>query len=166
MLELARRVAAHGPMRRTLVFAAFGAEEFGQLGSRAFLARGPIQRGAIVAMVDLDMIGRARSGTPMWFGVDSGSGLRQLLEQHARRLHLQPLLRATEPPRSDIDAFLGQQIPAVLFTTGLHAQYHRPGDVPELIECEPALRWLDCVEALVGDLANGERSKFAAGKNK
>lgn len=162
LLELARRLVARGPQRRSLVFAAFGAEEFGQLGSREFLSRGPIRTGSIVAMVDLDMIGRARSGTPMCFGVDSGIGIRQLLLQQARGLQLRPILRNGESPRSDCDAFLAQGIPAVLFTTGLHAQYHRPADVPELIECEPALRWLDLSEALVRELANGRRVQFAA----
>ena len=68
--------------------------------------------------------------------------------------------------RSDQWAFLERRVPALLFTTGLHDQYHRPGDVPELIEVDAALRVVAVVEQLVAGLADGARPKFVADDGK
>ena len=166
LLELARRCVARGPLRRSVVFAAFGAEELGQLGSQEFLRCGAVPAGSIAAMIDLDMIGRGRSGAPTWLGVDSGTGLRELVEQQGQRLHLHAVLRGSGSSRSDMDAFLARRIPSLWFTTGLQAHYHRPDDVPELIEFEAARRWLEVVDGVLQQLANGDRPGFTAGTGK
>lgn len=155
VLELARRLAQKAPPRRSVVFVAFGAEEFGQLGSRRFLDEGPIPPAAMAAMLDLNMIGRARSGTPTLHGVDSGTGLRELVQAHAAA-GLTPQLRPWSSHRSDQSVFLSRGVPALLLTTGLHEDYHRPSDTPELVETEGALRLLDLAEALVRALADAD----------
>jgi len=166
VLELARRARAAGPRRRGVVFAAFGAEELGQAGSRWFLDHLP--GGAVIAaMVDLDMIGRASSSTLTVYGAGSADCLLAAIAT-ARRIDTEfPLaVRDRTSYRSDQWAFLERRVPALLFTTGLHDQYHRPGDVPELIEVDAALRVVAVVEQLVAGLADGARPKFVADDGK
>src|SRR4029077_8580098 len=58
VLALARAFAAAGGAPRTLVFAAFSAEELGLLGSAEYVRRPPLPIDKTVLMVNLDMIGR------------------------------------------------------------------------------------------------------------
>jgi hypothetical protein len=48
----------------------------------------------------------------------------------------------------------------LLFTTGMHGQYHRPTDVPELVEVDAALRIVDLVDDVLQALADGPRLGF------
>jgi hypothetical protein len=57
-------VARRAELGRPVVIAFFGAEEVGMLGSRAFVASGPTPRGAMFAMVNVDMIGRSLVDQP------------------------------------------------------------------------------------------------------
>jgi Zn-dependent M28 family amino/carboxypeptidase len=156
LLELARRLRAGPALRRSVLLVGFGAEEFGQLGSREFLDCGPIAPPAIVAMVNLDQIGRAESRTPRVYGVGSGIGLEALVEAAARGRGVKAQLHAWSSPRSDHYRFLRQEIPALLFHTGLHDQYHRPSDVPGLVEIKGALRVVDLAERVIRDLAEAD----------
>ncbi|HLQ37251.1 MAG TPA: M20/M25/M40 family metallo-hydrolase [Planctomycetota bacterium] len=164
LLELARRCRKCGATGRTIVFVAFGAEEVGQIGSKTFVEQGPFASGSIAAMVDLDMIGRGRSGTLAVYGNATGTGIGALVAEQARQCGLDLQVRDRANHRSDQAAFLDHGVPALLFTTGLHDQYHRPSDVPELVEVEAAGRILDLVSAVVQGLANGARPQFVTAK--
>ena len=80
------RDAAPAPARRTLVFVAFGAEELGLLGSTHYVSHPAVPLDRTVAMVNLDMVGRLRDGRLHAMGVDTGQGLRALVEQAAQGL--------------------------------------------------------------------------------
>src|SRR5262245_27808675 len=166
VLELARRARAAGPRRRGVVFAAFGAEELGQAGSRWFLDHLP-SGAEVAAMIDLDMIGRASSSKLAVYGAGSADCFAAAITA-ARRVDPEFALAVRDRTsyRSDQWAFLERRVPALLFTTGLHDQYHRPGDVPELIEVDAALRAVGVVEQLVAGLADGSRPEFVAGEGK
>ena len=159
LLDLARRCQARGAQDRTMVFAAFGAEELGQLGSRWFLehldAAAPV-----VAMIDLNMIGRGRSRRLVIYGAGTGQGFGDCLKSAAAAAGLVVDVRDRTNFRSDQSVFVTSGVPSLWFTTGLHDQYHRPGDVPGLVECEAALRILDGIDQLVRDLAAGPRHAF------
>jgi Zn-dependent M28 family amino/carboxypeptidase len=167
VLALARRWQQRPAGKRTIVFAAFGAEEFGQLGSHRWLASGAPATRSIVAMIDLDMIGRGRSGRLSVYGSDSGAGFRALLEQQQKALGLAAQLRDRSSYRSDQNEFLACGIPALLFTTGVHDQYHRPGDVPGLVEVTAAVRIVDLVDQMLQNLVDGaERPLFVPPQQK
>ncbi|MEC7584737.1 MAG: M20/M25/M40 family metallo-hydrolase [Planctomycetota bacterium] len=162
LLELARRWRVRGGGRRSVLFAAFGAEELGQRGSRWLLAHLP-SRGRVVGMIDLNMIGRAASQPLTVYGADTGSGLRRLVtDAVSAETRLQVQLRHRTSYRSDQWVFASAGIPALLLTTGLHEQYHRPGDVPELVEVEAALQVVDLTERLLVALDRSPRLSFAA----
>lgn len=159
LLELARRAKARASNERTIVFAAFDAEELGQQGSAWFLAHLATPRD-LVAMVDLNMIGRGRSSRLFVYGASTGQGLDELLRAAAAATSLPFDRRDRSSYRSDQGVFLAAAIPSLLFTTGLHEQYHRPTDAPALVELDAAVRILDGIDQVVRDLATGPRHAF------
>ena len=59
LLELAGRLKKdRDRLKRSVIFVAFGAEEMGLLGSKYFVNHSPADLSKIVAMVNLDMVGR------------------------------------------------------------------------------------------------------------
>lgn len=157
LLAVAERLTRGPELPRSVVFVAFGAEEVGMAGSRHFLEECPFARERIVAMVALTMIGRAGTAGLSIQGVGSGRGMRGLVaELVAARGDLRVWLRDTTSLRSDHYVFLRSRIPALLFHTGLHDQFHTPADVPSLVQTGPAVRVAELAAAVVGALAAAE----------
>jgi aminopeptidase YwaD len=131
VMALARAFAAVGGAPRTLVFVAFAGEEMGLLGSTHFAQRAPFPHGKTVLMVNLDMVGRLRDGKLYVAGVDSGGGLRGLVNDAAKGLALMPDVRGDPFSPSDHTAFYTAGVPVLFLFTGAHSDYHRPTDTWE-----------------------------------
>jgi hypothetical protein len=136
VLALVRAFAASGGMPRTLVFAAFSGEELGLLGSAHYAGRPawPIEKTTL--MLNLDMVGRLRHGRLYVGGVDSGTGLRELVAGAARDLPLAVQWSGDPWSSSDHSTFYRAGRPVLFFFTGLHADYHKPGDTWDKINAE------------------------------
>lgn len=81
LLELARLLSA-APPRRTVVFAAFGGEEEGLLGSHFYVNRQPaVPLAQTVAMFNMDMVGRMKEDKLIVGGAGTAAEWRQLLER-------------------------------------------------------------------------------------
>ncbi len=128
MLALARAFAATGGAPRTLIFVAFSGEELGLLGSKHYSKNPawPLER--TILMLNLDMVGRLRHERLFVGGVDSGTGLRDLLAEAARGLPLSLELRGDPWAPSDHTTFYRAGLPVLFFFTGIHEDYHRPTD--------------------------------------
>jgi hypothetical protein len=130
VLELARAFAEQ-PRRpgRDVIFVLFGAEEWGLLGSRHYVAHPAVSLDDCVAMINMDMIGRSEQGRVEVGGVGTAAVLPDLLEEALD--DLDSLHAETTPsvnPNSDHQPFLEAGIPVVSLFTGLHGEYHRPTD--------------------------------------
>jgi len=139
LLAVARAAAAAGPARRTLLFAAFGAEELGILGSAQLVrnppAACPVER--MQLMVNLDMVGRPQGGKVYVEGADTARGLRDLVRALADAAPRVPLTLAFGGGGygpSDHTSFYAKGVPVVFLFTGAHADYHRPSDTAEKID--------------------------------
>ncbi len=135
LLEIARTWQAQGYVpRRTVVFAAWDAEEQGLLGSIHYVTypRYPLEDTA--AMLQLDMVG-AGAGA---LALDGEPGLLEHLLRDAETL----AIPTAEYPlgRSDHVPFLEAGVPAGLLIWWDPDQaiphYHRPGDTPAVIDAE------------------------------
>lgn len=135
VLALAEAFARAGGTRRTLVFVAFGAEEIGLLGSNHYVQHPAVPLEQTVAMVNLDMVGRLRERLHV-MGVDTGQGLRTLVEQAAAELGVALALRGDGVAPSDHTPFLTRERPVLFVTTGPHEDYHRPSDTWDRIDAE------------------------------
>jgi hypothetical protein len=139
VLAVARAFAADGPARRTLVFAAFGAEELGLLGSAHLVksppAACPLEK--MQLMVNLDMVGRLRERKLYVAGADTARELRDVvraLAERAPRLPLRIVFAGDGYGPSDHTSFHARGVPVLFLFTGAHADYHRPSDTADKVD--------------------------------
>jgi Zn-dependent M28 family amino/carboxypeptidase len=141
----ARAFVAQRP-KRSLLFVHHGAEERGLLGSRYHSAHPVVPLAQIVAVLNGDMIGRNHPDTATLLGVQpphrgSSELVEMALQANAAtgRFVLDTLWdRPTHPEgwyfRSDHLPYARLGVPALMYTTNLHDDYHTAGDIPERID--------------------------------
>lgn len=128
VLELARAWKQSGRTpRRTIVFTHFAGEELGVLGSKALAEALPFGDGRVVAMVNLDMVGRLGPKGLAIGGLGSSDAWMPLLDKIGSA-GLEILYEGSVATRSDHASFYRKDIPVLFFFTGVHSDYHRPGD--------------------------------------
>jgi hypothetical protein len=133
LLAVARAAAAGPAPRRTLLLAAFAAEELGVLGSAWLVTHAPaacpVER--MQLMVNLDMVGRPQGGRLYVHGVDTARGLRDRVAELAARPPATPFTLAWRGDGygpSDQTSFYARGVPVLFLFTGAHLDYHRPSD--------------------------------------
>lgn len=133
--------------RRAVAFVAFSGEERGLLGS-TYLVNHPDELAfpfeRVVAMVNLDMIGRLRNDDLWVFGLDTGEGMADIFHDANAGLGLDLQDAATSHAigggASDHAVFFLQRIPSVHLFTGVHEDYHRPSDTADKINAAGGAR--------------------------
>ena len=141
LIEIARLFAGEPAPDRSILFIAFTAEESGLHGSKYFVDHpiAPIDR--MVAMLNMDMIGRLDADDSVEvFGVDTGDSFRRSVESTARRLGLKIAASPDAGGRSDHAAFVRSEIPSLHFFSGQHSDYHKPSDDSEKINADGGAR--------------------------
>jgi len=156
VMALARAFARVGGARRTLVFAAFTAEELGLLGSTHYVRSPSIPLDRTMAMLNLDSVGRMQENRVNVMGVDSARELRALVSEVAAELGLELRLTGDAFGPSDHTAFYTQDRPVLFFFTGTHEDYHRPTDTWEKINAEGLRRVALAAYRVASRLANQE----------
>jgi hypothetical protein len=135
VVELARTAgASQWKPKRTVIFATFGGEEMGLLGSRAFMNAPPVDSSMIVAMVNLDMTGMGDGG----FGIGGGGTLGQTYYRWRAGLDSTSVLLLDEGriggESSDYAPFLRSGIPSIAcWSRGEHRHYHDIEDTPHYV---------------------------------
>ena len=140
LLELAA-YCRKNPFRRSIVFAAFDAEEGGLNGARAFVASPPIPKGRIALNLNLDMVSRSDKREIYIAGTSHTPALRAPLEKVATAASVKVLFGHDRPgsgsddwtSQSDHFAFHAAKIPFVYFGVEDHADYHKPTDTADKI---------------------------------
>jgi Zn-dependent M28 family amino/carboxypeptidase len=139
VLALAR-VFEREPPRHSVVFVAFDAEEFGGVGSHAWVAAAPIPLDQILVDVNLDMVGRNVKNQLYAAGPTRYPGLRPLVEQAIACAQITVTIGHDGPGsaggedwtnQSDQGAFNAKGIPFVYFGEEDHPDYHRATDSAE-----------------------------------
>jgi acetylornithine deacetylase/succinyl-diaminopimelate desuccinylase-like protein len=167
MLEVARRLAAAGPLPRSVVFVAFSGEEIGLLGSEHYTANPSVPLADTVAMVNLDMVGRMQDDKLIIQGMDTATVFGPLVDRlgAAGRLTIRKQPGGSGP--SDHASFYAKKIPVLHLFTGTHPDYHRPTDTAEKINYEGMERLATMVTELVTELARvPERPAYLQGGSK
>ena len=150
--------------KRSIIFAFFGAEEQGLIGSKNFLEwmkQGddkrinlPINIKGIVAMVNLDMVGRMRDNAMSVSGTGTSSQFKAMAEVVAEQTKLNISCTPDGYGPSDHASFVAQDIPVLFLTTGGHMEYHTPDDVPSTLNYDGMQQTLDFSQELITRLAN------------
>ena len=162
VLQLARHFKKTGSPR-SIIFAFFGAEEQGLVGSKFFLdwmkhddkrrINLPADKGGIVAMVNLDMVGRMRNHSLSVSGTGTSSSFKEMVEAVAGQtgVHVSCVPDGYGP--SDQASFVAADIPVLFLTTGGHMEYHTPADVPSTLNYEGMQQTLEFSQELIARLA-------------
>ena len=150
--------------KRSVIFAFFGAEEQGLIGSKNFLewmkkddARRinlPADKKGIVAMVNLDMVGRMRDNAMSVSGTGTSSEFKAMAEAAAEQTKLNISCTPDGYGPSDHASFVAQEIPVLFLTTGGHMEYHTPDDVPSTLNYDGMQQTLDFSKSLITQIAN------------
>jgi hypothetical protein len=142
----AARAFVKQPGRRSALFINHGAEERGLIGSRWHAAHPVVPLERIVAVLNGDMIGRNHPDSASLLGSqpphrNSGDLVAMALRANALtgRFALDSLWdRPTHPEgwyfRSDHLPYARVGVPALMYTTNLHEDYHTPRDDPQRID--------------------------------
>ncbi len=155
LLEVARLSALKADHRATWVFVAFGAEESGLQGARAYMSAPTVDLSRVELAINFDMIGRispGESGAGIGYQVLGGSASLTLERLRAAAsatgLPVWPLTSFDEPSILSDATVLAERLPALLLSTGLHEDHHQLTDTPEKIDYAQIERAVRLVLAL------------------
>jgi len=132
VLELARSLALGARPRRTVIFALFGSEESGGLGSTWFQLHPPVPMEQIAANLEFEMIGRPDPKymhDTLWLTGWERSNLGPALAEHGAKLEADKRPEEKFFMRSDNFVLAKKGVVAQTVSSyGLHKDYHQPSD--------------------------------------
>lgn len=150
LLMLANHFSANPPAN-SVKFVAFSGEEVGLLGSRHFTDTMEIDVDSILAMINLDMIGRLDDGELTIFGTGTATIWDEMLEQIQA-----DSLSITKTPSgsgsSDHTPFYEKGIPVLHYYSGTHEDYHRETDTADKINYRGMTWVLEHVKEVISEL--------------
>jgi Zn-dependent M28 family amino/carboxypeptidase len=168
VIEIARRLAAGSRPRRTIIFAAMTGEEVGLLGTRWYLEHPVVPMAALVANLEIEMIGRPDSlagGTDhAWLTGYERSTMGEMFA--AKGLPIGPDRRPEQSffNRSDNIAFARMGIPAhTISSFNLHKDYHQVTDEIGAVDFAHMAAVIDAATGAVDLLANGPTPTWKPG---
>lgn len=154
VLELARLLSQREePLGRSILFILFTAEERGLLGSQHFVNNPTVPLDKIVAMINLDMVGRLKEDKLIVYGTGTAPEFKGWIEELAKAYGFELKAVPTGFGPSDHTAFYAKKIPVLHFFTDLHEDYHRPSDDADKINYEGMARIVAMVYDVVERLA-------------
>ncbi len=184
ILELAEafskaKAEGHGP-RRSILFMTVTGEEKGLWGSEYYTSNPVIPLAQTVCDLNIDMIGRvdeAHKTDPKYvylIGADKlSSDLNRISEEaNTKYVNLKLDYTFNDPSdpnrfyyRSDHYNFARNKVPVIFYFTGVHEDYHRPGDDVEKILFDKQSKIVQLVFYTAWELANrDERIKVDSNK--
>jgi aminopeptidase YwaD len=153
VIELAEKFAHEKNNRRPIIFVAFTAEEFGLIGSKAFVSEPPFSLKKANVMFNFDMVGRLDSERNLTIGgVGTSLESQAMIDSLVRGFNVKISKEGYGP--SDHASFYGENIPVIYFTTGVHDQYHTPKDTYDRINVSGEQLIIENAALLINEAAN------------
>ncbi len=149
ILEIAHKFANSDQKPHfSYMFACFTGEEAGLLGSTHMARNLPVDSSLIRMMLNVDMIGHLQEqekGLAI-FGTGTCSQFKMFFDSLDTG-DLKVTAKEAGIGASDHTAFYSANIPVMHFFTGAHDVYHRPGDIPALIDSEGLLKVTSLIDS-------------------
>jgi len=136
VMAMAEALARQPTRRRNLLVAFWSAEEMGLVGSNAFINAPPVPLNQIAAYLNFDMVGRMRDNKLAVQATGTSPGWAMLLERANVAAGFDLTLQPDPYQPTDVQSFNQASVPSLNFTTGAHADYHKPSDTPDKIDYE------------------------------
>lgn len=139
LIEVARNLyQRRGELRRSVIIAAFDAEELGLYGSNKLAKRLSATDINVVMMMSLDMVGwYAKSKTLYLEGSSTLQGGDELLKRIAYENNIKIKTKDFETSlftATDTEGFAKNGVPTLAVTTGTKSPYHKPEDDADRID--------------------------------
>ncbi len=158
MIAAAERLAIGPRPRRPVVFIAFTGEEEGLLGSSHWVKNPTVPLDSVVAMLNLDMVGRLRDNGLVVYGTGTAAEWDGVVTPELDRLGVAK--RSYIPDgygSSDQTSFYMNGIPVLHLFTNTHSDYHRPTDDWDRIDVPGLNTVADLLAALARKVGSGAR---------
>lgn len=153
-VRLLKELGMRKGLKKDIIFAAFGAEEKGTIGS-ALLADTLEKTGSLpLLMFNLDMVGRLRDSVLQVGGTGTFEGADSLLRASLNS-SLPLVLKTSESGYgpSDHSVFYRANVPVLFISTGPHTDYHTPFDTPDKINYQGMAHIVSYVTSLAAAVA-------------
>lgn len=138
VLEAARFLVQSDLKKHNYIFIAFTAEEKGLIGSRHFAESEAYDMGKVNYMLNFDMLGRLADNNLSLIGTGTTPTWDSAIDR-AAPAHFNIRKSPGGLGGSDHTAFYLKNIPVLFFFTGIHDDYHRPGDTPDKVNYQGTL---------------------------
>lgn len=122
------------PRRRNVMLTLWSGEEFGLIGSSAFMATPPIPTDRIEAYLNFDMVGRMQDNKLTVQALGTSPVWAKIIEQANVSAGFDLQLQQDPYQPTDVASFNLASVPCLTFFTGTHADYHRPTDTADKID--------------------------------
>ncbi|MBD3289276.1 M20/M25/M40 family metallo-hydrolase [candidate division KSB1 bacterium] len=132
-------------IKRPVVFIAFTAEEIGMIGSTYFVKHPLYPLEKVVAMLNLDTVGRMTENELIIFGSGTATQWQYILNGYNHKHQLELVLRPEGNSPSDHAIFYTHKIPVLHFFSGANEDYHKPSDDVEKINFQGLTKIADFV---------------------
>jgi len=137
VLELAKMFAKNKTKEKVnYVFVLFSGEEDGLIGSKKFAENMKSQYPNIVAMINMDMVGRLDKDKNLTVGGVGSSPIFPDLVKKLKPAGYNIALDESGVGPSDHTSFYLKDVPVLFLFTGTHADYHKPSDDTDKINFE------------------------------
>ncbi len=166
VLELAERMKNTGPLPRSVLFIFFSGEEEGLVGSNYFVDHPLIPLDKVVAMLNLDMVGRLRGNALQIGGAGTAPNFDAMVKDAVTGTGLTTSTALPDDGGrggmgpSDHMSFAQHKIPVLFLFTGMHADYHRPTDTADKINYDGIDELVGVSEKIVTAMASMPRQKY------
>ena len=150
LLAIARMLAERGlePGDRSIVFIAFSGEESGLLGSKYYVAHPLVPRGQVLAMINLDSVGRMEGERLYLFGTGTAQEFPEILAGLNAAGGLDLAMQREGAGAADHTSFFADETPVLHVFAGPHVDYHKVSDEAEKVNFAGLAR----TTAYVGEL--------------
>jgi Zn-dependent M28 family amino/carboxypeptidase len=164
LIEIARILKGSKSKKNNFLFIAFSGEELGLNGSKYFVENPTIDLSKVNYMINMDMVGRLNDSTKVLTvgGVGTSPSWAQLIGS-PDAFTIKVDSSGTGP--SDHTSFYRKDIPVLFLFTGLHSDYHRPGDDADKINYEGELRIIQFAVSVI-NASNSLDQKLAFTKTR
>jgi hypothetical protein len=168
LIELADHLKHGPPLPRSVLFIFFTGEEEGLIGSDYFVRHPLVPLNDVVAMLNLDMVGRLKDNSLLIGGAATAPIFDSMVQSAIRGT---PLITSVALPDeggrggmgpSDHMSFALHKIPVLFLFTGMHADYHRPTDTADKINYEGIDTLVGVSQRIVSQMAAMPRQQYDA----
>lgn len=146
---------------RSILFLAFSSEEMGLLGANHYVKNATLENSRVMAMLNLDMIGRMDKPEMEVAGTGTAKEWDALLAPMFAAAPFKVNTAASGGSRSDHASFYRAGTPVLHFFSGLHRDYHQPSDTFDKVNYESAAKMVTLIKDITLSLATrGEMLTF------